>query len=90
MRSDIQFIQQPEIDVHHYERGDTVRLTTANLRHEYQLDVYILRRDDKLIYGSVVAAAPKTYIPVASGEVKNGEEVVFRQENIAKAVPAVN
>lgn len=27
MRSDIQFIQQPEIDVHHYERGDTVRLT---------------------------------------------------------------
>ncbi len=41
MRSDIQFIQQPEIDVHHYERGDTVRLTTANLRHEYQLDVYI-------------------------------------------------
>ena len=23
MRSDIQFIQQPEIDVHHYERGDT-------------------------------------------------------------------
>ena len=47
MRSDIQFIQQPEIDVHHYERGDTVRLTTANLRHEYQLDVYILRRDDR-------------------------------------------
>ncbi|MEX0632664.1 hypothetical protein M8494_13580 [Serratia ureilytica] len=89
MRSDIQFIQQPEIDVHHYERGDTVRLTTANLRHEYQLDVYILRRDDKLIYGSVVAAAPKTDIPVASWEVKNGE-VVFRQENIAKAVPAVN
>ncbi len=41
MRSDIQFIQQPEIDAHHYERGDTVRLTTANLRHEYQLDVYI-------------------------------------------------
>lgn len=70
MRSDIQFIQQPEIDVHHYERGDTVRLTTANLRHEYQLDVYILRRDDKLIYGSVVAAAPKTDIPVASWEVK--------------------
>ncbi|BEM62463.1 hypothetical protein AI2618V1_2109 [Serratia marcescens] len=90
MRSDIQFIQQPEIDVHHYERGDTVRLTTANLRHEYQLDVYILRRDDKLIYGSVVAAAPKTDIPVASWEVKNGEEVAFRQENIAKAVPAVN
>lgn len=68
MRSDIQFIQQPEIDVHHYERGDTVRLTTANLRHEYQLDVYILRRDDKLIYGSVVAAAPKTDIPVANWE----------------------
>lgn len=90
MRSDIQFIQQPEIDVHHYERGDTVRLTTANLRHEYQLDVYILRRDDKLIYGSVVAAAPKTDIPVVSWEVKNGEEVAFRQENIAKAVPAVN
>ncbi|MGP3219298.1 hypothetical protein ACTVPT_16610 [Serratia bockelmannii] len=90
MRSDIQFIQQPEIDVHHYERGDTVRLTTANLRHEYQLDVYILRRDDKLIYGSVVAAAPKADIPVANWEVKNGEEVAFRQENIAKAVPAVN
>ncbi|CAI0726308.1 hypothetical protein V2T44_22230 [Serratia ficaria] len=89
MRNDIQFIQQPEIDGHRYERGDTVRLTTANLRHEYQLDVYILRRDDKQIYGSVVAAAPKTDIPVASWEVRNGEEVEFRQENIARAVPGV-
>ena len=70
MRSDIQFIQQPEIDVHHYERGDTVRLTTANLRHEYQLDVYILRRDDKLIYGSVVAAAPDRH----SGRQLGGEK----------------
>lgn len=86
MRDDIQFIQQPVIDDENYMRGDTVRLTTANLRHEYQLDVGILRREGKLIFGSVVAAAPKTDIPPKEWEVVPGQEVVFRQENIAKAV----
>lgn len=86
MRNDIQFIQQPALDGHSFSTGDMVRLTTANLLHEYQLDVVILRRDDKLIYGSVVVAAPKTDIPVGHWEIAQGDEVVFRQENIAKAV----
>ncbi|MFZ1873382.1 MAG: hypothetical protein WAU54_11515 [Chania sp.] len=89
MRNDIQFIQQPALDGHSFSTGDIVRLTTANLLHEYQLDVVILRRDDKLIYGSVVVAAPKTDIPVARWEIARGDEVVFRQENIAKALPGV-
>lgn len=90
MRDDIQFIQQPVIDGESYMRGDTVRLTTANLRHEYQLDVSILRREGKLIVGSVIAAAPKVDIPPKEWEIAPGQEVVFRQENIAKALPAVN
>ncbi|EFE94465.1 hypothetical protein [Serratia odorifera] len=87
MRSDVQFIQQPIIDDQNFGRGDTVRLTTANLRHEYQLDVSILRREDKRIIGTVIAAAPKTDIPPKEWEIARGEEVVFRADNIAKAVP---
>jgi hypothetical protein len=90
MRDDIQFIQQPVIDDERFMRGDTVRLTTANLRHEYQLDVSILRREGKLIFGSVIAAAPKVDIPPKEWEITPGQEVVFRQENIAKALPSVN
>jgi hypothetical protein len=90
MRDDIQFIQQPEIDGGSYMQGDTVRLTTANLRHEYQLDVSILRREDKLIYGSVIAAAPKVDIPPKEWEIQPGQEVVFRKENIAKAIPSIS
>lgn len=90
MRDDIQFIQQPVIDDERFMRGDTVRLTTANLRHEYQLDVSILRREGKLIFGSVIAAAPKVDIPPKVWEIAPGQEVVFRQENIAKALPSVN
>ncbi|CAI0844749.1 hypothetical protein AB6825_01275 [Serratia proteamaculans] len=90
MRDDIQFIQQPVIDDASYMRGDTVRLTTANLRHEYQLDVSILRRVDKLIYGSVIAAAPKVDIPPKEWEIEPGQEVVFRKENIAKAIPSIS
>ena len=73
MRDDIQFIQQPVIDDERFMRGDTVRLTTANLRHEYQLDVSILRREDKLIYGSVIAAAPKVDIPPKEWEIEPGQ-----------------
>ncbi|CAI2092618.1 hypothetical protein RDT67_17470 [Serratia fonticola] len=87
MRKDIQFIQQPALNGHSFSTGDIVRLTTANLPHEYQLDVMILRRDDKLIHGSVVVASPKIDIPVSQWEIATGDEVVFRQENIAKAVP---
>lgn len=87
MRSDIQFIQQPSIDDQAFSRGDTVRLTTANLRHEYQLDVSILRREGKQIVGAVIAAAPKVDIPPKEWEVARGDEVIFRDENIAKALP---
>ncbi len=72
MRDDIQFIQQPVIDDERFMRGDTVRLTTANLRHEYQLDVSILRREGKLIFGSVIAAAPKVDIPPKEWEIAPG------------------
>ncbi|HDJ1441727.1 TPA: hypothetical protein PPN70_004181 [Serratia rubidaea] len=87
MRSDIQFLPQPAIDDQTFMYGDTVRLTTANLRHEYQLDVNILRREGRQIYGAVVAAAPKIDLPPQEWEIARGDEVVFREENIAKAVP---
>ncbi|MFC0227159.1 hypothetical protein [Serratia aquatilis] len=86
MRKDIQFIQQPSLDGQSFSAGDIVRLTTANLVNEYQLDVVILRRDEQLIYGSVVVAAPKNDIPVRQWEIARGDEVVFRLENITKAV----
>ena len=65
MRKDIQFIQQPALNGHSFSTRDIVRLTTANLPHEYQLDVMILRRDDKLIHGSVVVASPKIELSLA-------------------------
>ncbi|GAA3893201.1 MAG: hypothetical protein ACRC0C_00240 [Gibbsiella quercinecans] len=87
MRDDIQFTLQPSSDAQSYGRGDTVRLTTANLRHEYQLDVSILFREGNVFHGSVIAAAPRLDIPLKAWEINPGEEVVFRKENIAKALP---
>lgn len=86
MRDDIQFIQQSVPDKHNFITGDTIRLTTANLQHEYQLDVVILRHANRLIYGSVLVISPKTDIPANRWEIVRGDEVVFQQENIARVV----